>query len=516
MKQLIIILLFAIIPNLVNANENLRPKAYLGEYGIQKQNTIIEYQKYVGNTVKYLPAETELGQLIDKKGFLEIGGNINQEYIITQIYNKKERIIFVLKEKNGKKSIKMVVNNQETPNKIKEDRYCITHEYSIPLLLVDKLNIARKEYIGKSLSIYEITDILPFRSSKEYYKNHYPRIYIQLTNKTNNSVVYYEINELNLLEKGAQFIGKKYSFLNQRIELPGFNNKEKKQDNPWFYEIIDFSIIKKENYYTNKMESHLMFKLQHNVDKSITHSNLSELDIYNDLGRVFANAKFKHFYRVVKILNSKDKIEFVIKNSVNNKEKIVSKDIAHKIAFADDSSGNFNAILSKVEKPANQSIRYGKTITLTDKGVNKYNYIDNVIDITLLTTSKQFVFSIKNLSPNTIRIIWDEAAFIDTDGATSKIIHKGIQFIKREESQPPTSIIKNAKLEDIIIPTNKIYFSNISNEWNNHSLFSNVDKNSNNQTIRLMLPIEIKGVTNEYIFEFSVNYVYDNPELLKI
>jgi hypothetical protein len=169
-----------------------------------------------------------------------------------------------------------------------------------------------------------------------------------------------------------------------------------------------------------------------------------------------------------------------------------------------------------VEKPANQSIRYGKTITLTDKGVNKYNYIDNVIDITLLTTSKQFVFSIKNLSPNTIRIIWDEAAFIDTDGATSKIIHKGIQFIKREESQPPTSIIKNAKLEDIIIPTNKIYFSNISNEWNNHSLFSNVDKNSNNQTIRLMLPIEIKGVTNEYIFEFSVNYVYDNPELLKI
>ena len=54
MKQLFIILLFAIIPSLVNADDSLRPKAYLGEYGIQRQSTVEGYQKYVGKTVKYL------------------------------------------------------------------------------------------------------------------------------------------------------------------------------------------------------------------------------------------------------------------------------------------------------------------------------------------------------------------------------------------------------------------------------------------------------------------------------
>jgi hypothetical protein len=31
-----------------------------------------------------------------------------------------------------------------------------------------------------------------------------------------------------------------------------------------------------------------------------------------------------------------------------------------------------------------------------------------------------------------------------------------------------------------------------------------------------MLPIEIKGIINEYIFEFTVKYIYDNPELIRM
>ena len=33
--------------------------------------------------------------------------------------------------------------------------------------------------------------------------------------------------------------------------------------------------------------------------------------------------------------------------------------------------------------------------------------------------------------------------------------------------------------------------------------------------IRLMLPIQVKDVVNEYTFVFKVYYTYDHPELLK-
>ena len=33
--------------------------------------------------------------------------------------------------------------------------------------------------------------------------------------------------------------------------------------------------------------------------------------------------------------------------------------------------------------------------------------------------------------------------------------------------------------------------------------------------LRLMLPIQVKDVVNEYTFVFDVKYVYDHPERLK-
>lgn len=514
MKQLFIILLFAIIPSLVNADDSLRPKAYLGEYGIQRQSTVEGYQKYVGKTVKYLRGETTSGQYLDKS-FIEIGGKIHLEYIISKISEKKKRMVFVLKEKYGSKSIKMIVNNYEMEKTWGEDRYCITNKYTIPLLLVDKLEEAKKEYVGKQFSIYEVTDVLPYRTSKEQLKDHYPSIHLQLRNKTNNTFTYCEFSDIKLLEKVTQYIGKKYSNSHSLKSFPGID-KSKIPDSPLFYEIIDFSITKKENYYTDKIESYLTLKLQHSIDKSIVSSSIEDLNLYNSLGKVFSNSTFKHYYQVVKVIVKNKRVEYVVRNSITGKEKTISRENANNDAFIGDLTGYYNAVLTKVEKPANQSIRYGKTITFSDKGVHKYNYTDNVIDIIIFASSEQFIYTIKNLSSNTIKIIWNDAAFIDTDGSTSKIVHKGIKLIQREEDQPPTSIIKNAKLEDVAVPTNKIYFSNISSEWSNNSLFSKVDMNSNNQIIKLMLPIEIKGVINEYIFEFTVKYIYDNPELIRM
>ena len=93
-------------------------------------------------------------------------------------------------------------------------------------------------------------------------------------------------------------------------------------------------------------------------------------------------------------------------------------------------------------------------------------------------------------------------------------MHSGIKYSQREGDQPASTIIKGAKLEDLAAPTANVYYSDVLKEWTSYSLYRNADKKAEGQTIRLMLPIQVKDVINEYIFEFGLTYVYDHPEYL--
>ena len=110
--------------------------------------------------------------------------------------------------------------------------------------------------------------------------------------------------------------------------------------------------------------------------------------------------------------------------------------------------------------------------------------------------------------------MWNEAVVVDVDGSTSKVMHSGIKYSQREGDQPASTIIKGAKLEDLAAPTDKVYYDDVLKEWSSKSLYSNADPKLEGQTIKLMLPIQVKDVVNEYIFEFKLNYVYNHPEYL--
>ena len=93
-------------------------------------------------------------------------------------------------------------------------------------------------------------------------------------------------------------------------------------------------------------------------------------------------------------------------------------------------------------------------------------------------------------------------------------MHSGIKYSQREGDQPASTIIKGAKLEDLAAPTVKVYYSDILKEWTSMSLYSNAKTDLEGQIIKLMLPIQVKDVVNEYIFEFTLTYIFDHPEYL--
>lgn len=240
------------------------------------------------------------------------------------------------------------------------------------------------------------------------------------------------------------------------------------------------------------------------------------------IGTTLSHPKVKATYQIVGLNITEPSSEFDIpKNYFNVKNSItgaITKCSMNnpKSIIRDDLSGEYISVLSQVEKPSNPAIRYGTTTVVEDdKKVSKYSYVDNVIDILIFGSSKQFDFVLKNVSDNSIKVVWNEAVFVNFDGSTSKIMHVGTKYSQREADQPATTIIKGAKIEDIATPTCNVMYSEVLNEWLTLSMYPSASATTPGQ-LRLMLPIQIKDVINEYVFVFDVNYVYNHPDRLNL
>lgn len=264
--------------------------------------------------------------------------------------------------------------------------------------------------------------------------------------------------------------------------------------------------------------------LKNQTDGKVHSFDISNFSYINDLGKVFENPKFKCTYTVVNVLKKlsdnpshsgdTDQIFYTVQNSIDGTTKDIKAESALKDAFKNDDSRKIFAALSKVEKPSNPSIRYGDTTAVTEKDITKYSYQDNFIDILVFADGSQFNFILKNVSDNTLKVVWNEAVFVDVDGMTSKVMHTGIKYSQKNGDQPASTIIKGAKLEDIAIPTDKVYYSEYLEKWTNYSLYSKAKSNLEGQVIKLMLPIQVMDVVNEYIFEFTLTYHYNHPEYI--
>lgn len=193
------------------------------------------------------------------------------------------------------------------------------------------------------------------------------------------------------------------------------------------------------------------------------------------------------------------------------------------INIDDAIGGKYYSLLSSVEKPADDAFRYGETKTITEDGMTKYSYQDNVIDILIFGNYQKFFFTIQNISDKSIKIVWNEAAFVGMDGKTSKIMHNGVKYSEKEGDQPASVIIRGAQLEDVAVPTSSVHYkSGFLGGWETDSMYPNVRDSKGREirgkdgTVCLMLPIQIKETINEYLFIFDVVYKLNYPELAEL
>lgn len=246
--------------------------------------------------------------------------------------------------------------------------------------------------------------------------------------------------------------------------------------------------------------------------------NKEKFDLIGDtISDNFVKAKYA-IGDVVPVFNHKNKnydVKYIVKNTVTGEERkcyydeIFDRDKSQIIKEYMEIESPLNAKRGTFKEPDKDAI-YSKRF---------YEYVDNIIDIRIRTANDVFSFNIKNVSDATIKIVWDDAVFVDVDGTIQKVMHSGTKYSERNNPQMPTTIIKNTSVDDIACPVEKVYYNKIENKWESAPLYGNdgIDRSLyDGKNIRLMLPIQYNENIYEYLFIVNLKYEYAHPERLNL
>jgi hypothetical protein len=189
----------------------------------------------------------------------------------------------------------------------------------------------------------------------------------------------------------------------------------------------------------------------------------------------------------------------------------------------------YDISLTEVERPAQAKQRYGeqRIEMVEQEGINKYYFEDEMVQIAWFVGMEQVNFVLKNKTDHSIKIIWDEAAYVDMTGTSHRVMHSGVKYADRNAPQPPTVVVRKGKIDDLICPTDHVYYrkgyysryGSISGGWETNPLLPSFQaggdeisfRNNANacvgKKIQVLLPLKIEEVVNDYIFSFQINDV---------
>ena len=489
MKKLILAVAMAIFSiTMVSAKDGF------GDFSLPHTSSVEILQQYIGQHVMML--DHKRVSYMERESFKISGFKLNYAYKIVGVKVTKKYIFLSLEDKSGYVAKLKICNTGY-------DGYYVMDNCS-SLFLVDKYNQYEADFIKE-------------HTNKEIYNTKNEKVAII------KSIVFpKEIDDWsdNLKTPTATIEslldGTTFEYSATRYEK-FTNNFGKVIYNDEGEPVAKIVGLHKDSY----SDDNTYYNVLNLLDNHVCTMNLKLAEsVYGQVGTVLEHPRVITSYQITGINANKASKDYDCKYRVKDLttgkiEEYYRSSNMNSSVFSTALSGKYVSILSKVEKPANSSIRYGKTSTISaGENISKYSYVDNVIDIIIFGSKEQFSFILKNISSNSIKVVWNEAVFVGTDGSTSKVMHVGTKYSQREGDQPATTVIKGAKLEDVAVPTCNIRYSSVLSEWVTDSMYPSTADLKGKQ-VKLMLPIQIKETINEYVFVFDLKYIYNHPELLK-
>ena len=290
------------------------------------------------------------------------------------------------------------------------------------------------------------------------------------------------VNVTNSLRE--MFVGKKYY-------ASVYNKDTLKYDKKILVSVnATGSLSTYERYYREYTITDFVF----NYGESPTYLFFPSISIYyrDNFGQTYSYKYTKRYHNAGTWLTQKDLDSITRKNdSIQNAKELAQRN-----------AGHYLLELTKVDKPKNSNVRKG---TLTKNNI----YEDNVISIKWNEDGMTFYFNLKNMTGNTMKVVWDEALIVNFEGFTERVLHKGADLEALQKAQQPSIIPSLAQLADFFC--SEKYFGG-------RRLIAGYGGGNNGgindgKKMRLILPVQVGTSTYTYSFTFTLRWTYSHPEL---
>jgi len=191
-------------------------------------------------------------------------------------------------------------------------------------------------------------------------------------------------------------------------------------------------------------------------------------------------------------------------------------------------NANYDISLISVERSNGTKKIYGeqRIEAVIEEGISTFFFEDETVKIKWFPTPNDIVIVVNNKADRPVRIVWDEARFIDEKDESHRLIHSGIGYEERNESHPPTVVEARGTLEDFMHPADyfrweEAYGGKSSKQqgyWRRASFLPTQIKGTAEElraktepfvgkTFQVILALQIENVRNDYVNTFRINKV---------
>jgi len=147
---------------------------------------------------------------------------------------------------------------------------------------------------------------------------------------------------------------------------------------------------------------------------------------------------------------------------------------------------------------AMQEPKPSESMAFSDDYIDALFIIREIPGTIMLKPRLELGFEVQNKTDSGIKINWDELSMIYPDGKSFRVIHSGTRLVDKNSPQAPTTIPPNAKISDILTPSENISYVSeggiLPSGWYYSTLFGGDNKLVwDGKEFSIYFPMEIKG-----------------------
>ncbi len=131
---------------------------------------------------------------------------------------------------------------------------------------------------------------------------------------------------------------------------------------------------------------------------------------------------------------------------------------------------------------------------------------DENLKIAFAVSRKAIGFSLTNKTDVPLKIDWNQLSYVDADGKSHTVFHKGVAYKDREAALPPSVIPPTATLEDMVLPSDYSQWNDVGGGFHTSDLLPQAANASAyvGKTLSVFMPVELNNAVKNYLFSFKI------------